>query len=588
MVPLDLVNTSSTQGRAVRSIFQEMLFEQDSRHEGWETILQSRLMELAVRVLRLANRRSRNELPVFTPGSESIDRVSLYAQRLKSRFSRQETIAEAARSVGLGRRQFTDLFRKATGQSWRKFIVSLRLKHAAELLLETNRSISAVAFESGFEDLSNFHHSFKAGHGCSPLAYREERRVKLPAKAQWVAGPVAETRSVPGFKFRGMKGWFWTAEQYLEEILVLADLKMNFLMDCYGSMVLSHPGEPLCNEWWKPMSEERKEAYGRIITECRQHGISFCFALSPQFAAPRLLDPSNVADVEAFYQHYAWAQGRGVEWFSICLDITGWGPTGPAACGTAHAALVNAIFGRLKRLNAGAQFLFSPVACWGDGTNLEHRAYLEVLGRELEPEVYIFWNGDSVVTPRITRVAAESFRAIVKHRLFLWDNYPVNDGNPTLHLGPVRGREPDLCEVIDGYLSNPMCTQNQVNRIPLATCADYACNPQAYNPTRSIGQAILRAARTPGGQQVLKELVEAYPGFIVAGGGTGTNPVRNKFENLLAGGHRQEAARELVLQMEDILCRLHQQFPTCYPATRRTIKGDIDWMKQQLARVLTG
>ena len=50
--------------------------------------------------------------------------------------------------------------------------------------------------------------------------------------------------------------------------------------------------------------------------------------------------------------------------------------------------------------------------------------------------------------------------------------------------------------MIDGYMSNPMASQNQINRIPLATCADYAYNPKGYDPTRSIGQAILLQADT--------------------------------------------------------------------------------------------
>ena len=36
-----------------------------------------------------------------------------------------------------------------------------------------------------------------------------------------------------------------------------------------------------------------------------------------------------------------------------------------------------------------------------------------------------------------------------------------------------------------------MRKQNEINRIPLATCADYAYNPRAYDPSRSVGQAIL-------------------------------------------------------------------------------------------------
>ena len=580
MVPLDLGSTTSNQARVVQSIFQEMLFEQTARQEGWEAILHSRLIDLAVRVLRLVNRRGGSEPPVFEPGNDSIDRVARYSARLRSRFFRQETLVEAARSVGLSRRQFAELFRKVTGQSWRQYVLGLRLKHAAELLAGTDRSVSAVAFECGFEDLSNFHHTFKSVYGCSPLSYREQRRVRLPVSASSLAEPARASSQAPAFKFRGIKGWSWTMEQYLEEVPILAGLKMNFLMNCYRSMSPSPPGQPWCNEWWKPMPEATKSGFAGLIRSCREHGISFCFAMHPQLDSPRPLDFRRAKDLERFYRHYAWAQDQGARWFSICLDDTSWGTAGPGALGAAHAGAANTVFERLQAGDRASQLILCPAAFWGDGTNPDQRAYLEALARQLHRDVFVFWNGDAIVTPRITRVAAESYRSVVKHRLFLWDNYPVNDGSPTLHLGPVSGRESDLCEVIEGYLSNPMCAQNQVNRIPLATCADYACNPHGYNPARAIGQAILRMGKTTAQQQVLKDLVEAYPGFIVAGGGTGTNPVRARFGSLAA---EDSAARHFILQTEDIARRLARLFPTQFSATRKTVLDDVLWMKRQLA-----
>ena len=585
LVPIDLGNTTVNQARVARSIFQEMLFEQESKQEGWEMILQSRLLDIAVRTLRLARRKGGKGLPVFEPGSDSTDRVARYALRLKSQFFRQETMVEAARSVGLSGRQFTELFRKVTGQSWRQYILGLRLKHAAALLSDTDRSVSAVAFEAGFEDLSNFHHIFKSEYGCSPLAYREQHQVHLPTKSSLPSESKAAGNTSRGFSFRGMKGWCWTPEQYMEEIPVLAGLRMNFLMNCYRSMNVSRPGEPWRNEWWRSMPKERKHEFSNIIKSCAGHGITFCFALHPQLASSRPLVPGSAKDLELFFQHYAWAQEQGVEWFAVCLDDTSWGSEGPAVFGATHAALVNSIYQSLFAQNDKSRMIFCPACFWGDGTNPEHAAYLGAVAKELHPDVYVFWNGDAIVTPRITRVAAQSFKRVVGHRLFLWDNYPVNDGSPTMHLGPLSGRDPDLSEVIDGYISNAMCSQNQINRLPLATAADYAAEPQTYKPARSIGRAIMRLGKNNAEQTVLKELVEAYPGFIVAGGGTGTNPVRARFGDLLGENDAHGTATKFVAQMEHLALRLSKSFPRLFLDAKHTVLADVAWMKEQLAQI---
>ncbi|MCO5052838.1 MAG: beta-N-acetylglucosaminidase domain-containing protein [Verrucomicrobiae bacterium] len=587
LAPLELGHAKVNQARLIRSIFQEMLLEQESRQEGWEMMLHSRLLDIAVRTLRLAQRKGGVTVPQIEPGSESTDRVARYALQLKTRFSRQETMTQAARSVGLSRRQFTELFRRVTGQSWRQYLLGLRLKHAASLLTDTDRSVSAVAFESGFEDLSHFHHLFKLEYRCSPLAYREQHQVRLPAKLRSPGKADANRSTASGFRYRGMKGWSWTPDQYLEEIPILAGLGMNFLMNCYRSMNVSHPGEPWRNEWWRPMSRERQQEFRRIIRSCAEHHITFCFALHPQLASSRPLTLGSAKDLELFFQHYAWAQEKGVEWFAVCLDDTIWGSEGPAALGMSHSTLVNSIYHALFVKNERVQLLFCPACYWGDGSNPEHAAYLAAVAKELHPEIYVFWNGDAIVTPRVTRLAAESFKRTVQHRLFLWDNYPVNDGNSTMHLGPLSGREPELCQVVDGYLCNSMCSQNQINRLPLATAADYTSNPWTYKPARSIGQAILRLGRNATEQTVLKELVEAYPGFIVAGGGTGMNPVRAKFGNLLTGDGTRAAATKFATQMERLTARLGKAFPQQYLDAKHTLLADVAWMKEQLAQIST-
>jgi AraC-like DNA-binding protein len=581
------VNLDAPQSfQSLRAIFQEMIFEQEAKKEGWELILCSRLIDVAARVLRLARRRVRGEVTQIEAGSESRDRVARYALRLRSQFFQQISVNDAARSTGLARRQFTNRFREVTGQNWRQYVASLRLRHAAGLLVETDLSAAAVAFESGFEDLSHFHHCFKVAYGCSPVAYRNQRRVLLPSETRPIPEPLPLVAAAPGFKYRGTKGWGWTPEQYLEEIPVLADYKMNFLMNCHLSLFGRAQTGELKNEWWKPLPAGKKAAFVKVIMSCRRHAIVFCFATYPQLSSPRPLNPADPSDVDLLFAHYAWAQSQGVKWFSVLLDCFGWGNHGPASGGLEHAHLVNSILQRLRQADPEAQIVMGPGLNWGEGSNVEQRAYLEAIGNELHPDAYIFWGGDGSVTQRVSRLAAESYRDTVKHRLFLWDNYPVNDGYPTLHLGPLTGRDPSLCEVIDGYMSNPMATQNQINRIPLATCADYAYNPMAYNPIRSIGQAILRWAKTEPQQLALKELVEAYPGFLVIGGGTRANAIRARLEALLKAPESRGEAETLVGRMEKILERLERHFPDLFSDARRTVRDDIAWIKSHLGNTL--
>ena len=109
---------------------------------------------------------------------KSAARVANYAARLKTEFYASVSLDDAARSVGLGRRRFTELFRQVVGESWRRYVHRLRLEYAAQLLVTTDRSVTSIAFECGFEELSHFHHSFKTAYGGTPLTYRSRARLK--------------------------------------------------------------------------------------------------------------------------------------------------------------------------------------------------------------------------------------------------------------------------------------------------------------------------------------------------------------------------------------------------------------------------
>lgn len=403
--------------------------------------------------------------------------------------------------------------------------------------------------------------------------------VRLPAEKRPLPEPLASADEAPGFKIRGIKGWNWTPEQYLAEIPVLAKYKMNFLMNCYLSMFSGHPKWE--NRWWEPIPAERRRAYEEVIRSCREHGIEFCFALHPQLGSSRPIRPDSDEDFEKLWPHFAWAQQAGARWFALPLDDVHV-MKGVRIDGSEHARLVNRLMERLRGNDSKAQLIFCPTWYWGDGSGEKERAYLEALARDLHPEVYLFWTGDGVVG-KITRKAAETYRGFARHRIILWDNYPVNDGAPTLHLGPVTGRDPDLCEVVDGYMSNPMCPQNEINRVPMLTCADYAFNPWAYDPARSIGQAILHLADTPERRQVLADLVEAYPGMLLYGQGTGFNAVRHQYGRLASAPHSRYIVDVYIRRMEELSARLGRAFPEQCRDARKTLEADVAWMKEAFA-----
>ncbi len=73
------------------------------------------------------------------------------------------------RSLSSFKRDFQNQFGEAPG----KWLQKRRVRHAANLLSNTRMSVTQIAFESGFEDLSHFSRAFKKIMGVNPSDYKK-------------------------------------------------------------------------------------------------------------------------------------------------------------------------------------------------------------------------------------------------------------------------------------------------------------------------------------------------------------------------------------------------------------------------------
>lgn len=72
--------------------------------------------------------------------------------------------------VHVSRSAFTERFRHATGRSPMQVLREVRMRHARQLLAE--KSVTRVAFETGYGSVAAFSRAFAIYHGVSPQAWR--------------------------------------------------------------------------------------------------------------------------------------------------------------------------------------------------------------------------------------------------------------------------------------------------------------------------------------------------------------------------------------------------------------------------------
>jgi len=76
-------------------------------------------------------------------------------------------------SLSSFRRHFMSVYKSRPGQ----WLQEQKLNHAYKLLVSTDKPVTDISFESGFENSTHFSHLFKKRFGLSPLKYRKENEV---------------------------------------------------------------------------------------------------------------------------------------------------------------------------------------------------------------------------------------------------------------------------------------------------------------------------------------------------------------------------------------------------------------------------
>ncbi len=81
-------------------------------------------------------------------------------------------VEDVVAKVKLSRRALYNRFKAETGQTIYSFIRNQRLDHFTRILLETNLTISEIAYSMGYESDTNVARLFKKAKGLTPAAYR--------------------------------------------------------------------------------------------------------------------------------------------------------------------------------------------------------------------------------------------------------------------------------------------------------------------------------------------------------------------------------------------------------------------------------
>ena len=155
----------------IRAILRQMLHEQNTRPEYFKSALQQSLVNIFIHLNRAVIFEKKQAAKLTS--KKSGDRVKAVLDYIRSHYYEQNSLSDVAYAADLSQRQFSNLCIKITGKSYVQFLNALRVKRAEQLIRNSYKPVSAVAFEVGFEELSTFYRAFRKHIGINPSKLRK-------------------------------------------------------------------------------------------------------------------------------------------------------------------------------------------------------------------------------------------------------------------------------------------------------------------------------------------------------------------------------------------------------------------------------
>ncbi len=340
--------------------------------------------------------------------------------------------------------------------------------------------------------------------------------ILLLAGAAITAVPSPATASSP-FRWRGIvEGAYgppWTDAQRVRMIRWMGAHDFNAYVhapkdDVYGR-----------SYWRDPYPPAQQARFSREVRLARRLGVAWIPDISPALpllpSAPNEPRPpsrdlcfscaSDMGVVMAKFAPFVKAGARTVmvsfddvsKVMTHPEDIARYG-VGDEAFGRANGEFLS----RLQAAYAGTGVRILTVGA--DYSGSADTAYLRGLRSTLAPGIEVMWTGTGIPSAAWAPSDAQQYGSRIGREPVVWENWTNNDtaGNATpagaarIFLGPYI-RRADVAGTVRGFFFNPM-NEADLNKLPLATAADWMRSPTRYRPRASWLGAVRTMAGTHG------------------------------------------------------------------------------------------
>jgi AraC-like DNA-binding protein len=109
-----------------------------------------------------------------TEDDATLDLITSVLYQVTKNVAHSLTVSDCAKQLGMSESRFSRLFRRATGNTFVDFVNRVRINRACQLLMASDRYITHICYEVGFNNVANFNRRFLEIKGMTPRDFRRQ------------------------------------------------------------------------------------------------------------------------------------------------------------------------------------------------------------------------------------------------------------------------------------------------------------------------------------------------------------------------------------------------------------------------------
>lgn len=152
----------------IPSLFIDTINEWENKRTAYELSIRSNILRIFAEIFRM-----NEDTGWLLPNLQLTDSLKSAIEYIHKNFS-TATESEVAALCGLSYNHFSYSFKKATGQSFNKYVTAIKLREAEKQLVMTDKSITEIAYDVGFSNSSHFIKHFKSLKHITPSQFRSK------------------------------------------------------------------------------------------------------------------------------------------------------------------------------------------------------------------------------------------------------------------------------------------------------------------------------------------------------------------------------------------------------------------------------